>query len=182
VAHDAPTAQHGFRVAGYAVRVAAAAGAGTDLNVIRLAGLLHDVGKIAVPDRILSAPRPLSEAELRNVRRHPETGYRMLRCCEQLKPMATLVRSHHERWDGSGYGRRLQGEEIPLGSRILALADAFDAMTSERAYRRRIERDEALANIKTGAGTQFDPHLTGVFLEVAANFGDDLLAGTRAIA
>jgi two-component system, cell cycle response regulator len=127
------------------------------LDELRRAGELHDLGKLAIPDRILEKPGPLTEAEWRLMRQHTVIGERILNAAPALRPVAQLVRSSHERWDGEGYPDRLAGFAIPLGSRIIAVCDAFDAMTSQRAYDSARSTKEAIAELRRHAGTQFDP-------------------------
>jgi HD-GYP domain-containing protein (c-di-GMP phosphodiesterase class II) len=130
--------------------------------------LLHDVGKIGVPDAILLKPGPLDGPELAQMRKHPDLGRRILRDIPHLSGLACdVVRAHHERWDGGGYPLGLAGEEIPLAARIFALADTFDAMTSDRPYRGALPGSAALQEIASGAGTQFDPALVRSFLTLA---------------
>jgi HD-GYP domain-containing protein (c-di-GMP phosphodiesterase class II) len=129
------------------------------LDELRRAAELHDLGKLAIPDRILDKPGPLSEAEWRLIRQHTLIGERILNAAPALRPVARLVRSSHERWDGGGYPDRLAGRAIPLGSRIIAACDAFDAITSERAYDAARSRNEAVAELRRNAGSQFDPEV-----------------------
>jgi two-component system, cell cycle response regulator len=129
---------------------------------------LHDVGKIAVPDAILDKPGPLDPVEWSFMRRHPLIGERILLEAPALRPVARLVRSSHERWDGSGYPDGLRGDEIPLGARVVAVCDAFDAMTTERAYRQPMGEEEALLELRSCAGTQFDPMVVEAFCKVIA--------------
>ena len=138
---------------------------GGEVLELESVGLLHDIGKVAIEEAILNKPGPLDEDEWEEIRRHPEIGYRILSSVNDMADMARDVLYHHERWDGSGYPRGLAGEEIPLVSRIIHLADAFDAMTSERAYRPPMETDRALEQIRLGCGTQFDPDLVRLFLD-----------------
>jgi HD-GYP domain-containing protein (c-di-GMP phosphodiesterase class II) len=127
-----------------------------EVELLRIAGLLHDLGKVAVPEHILSKPGPLTADEYDAIAVHPLIGYRMLTSL-RIEPVSTWVLHHHERFDGNGYPDGLAGEEIPIGSRILLVADAFEAMTTDRLYRATRTADEALAEIKRCAGTQFDP-------------------------
>jgi diguanylate cyclase (GGDEF)-like protein len=134
------------------------------VELVRLAGILSDVGKLALPDDVLRKPGPLTEHERLAVQRHPEIGSAMLASLG-ADPVATWIRHHHERWDGRGYPERLAGEQIPLAARILFVADAFEAMTSEQAWRPKLTPTEALAELERCAGTQFDP---GVVSALAA--------------
>jgi HD-GYP domain-containing protein (c-di-GMP phosphodiesterase class II) len=131
-------------------------------ELTRLAGSLHDLGKLAIPEEILRKPGPLNEAERLVLERHPQIGYRMLDSLG-VEPVASWVLHHHERWDGGGYPDRLFADDIPLGSRILFVADAYDAMTSERVYRRKLSHDRAIEELERCAGTQFDPHVVDAF-------------------
>lgn len=136
-----------------------------DVRELKTVGLMHDIGKIILDDRILDKPGSLSEAEFLDVQRHAETGYRILSSVNEFAQLAEYVLAHHERWDGKGYPKGLQGEEIPLQARIIAVADAFDAMTSDRPYRRALSEEYAAEEIRKNAGTQFDPFVVRVFLE-----------------
>jgi diguanylate cyclase (GGDEF)-like protein len=154
---DAYTGEHSERVAALAARIARRLDFDEgEVELVRLAGSLHDVGKLAIPEEILRKPGELNETERLVLERHPQIGHRML---ENLgaEPIADWVLHHHERWDGSGYPHRLRGEEIPFGSRIIFVADAYDAMTSERVYREALTPEEALEELSRCAGTQFDP-------------------------
>ncbi len=133
---------------------------------IYLAGLLHDIGKMAVSDRILQKPGKLTRNEYEEIKMHPEIGCRILETAGNLfDSVATMVRYHHERWDGSGYPAGLKGEQIPLGAAILAVADAYDAMVSNRPYRLVRVEAEVLAEIKGCSGSQFNPQVAKVFLD-----------------
>ena len=132
------------------------------------AALLHDVGKIAIPDAILSKPGPLDDHEWAFVRRHTIIGERILAGAPALSEAAALVRSSHEHFDGTGYPDGLAGEEIPIGARVVTVCDAFDAMTSDRAYRAARSPEEALAELQRCAGTQFDPEVVPALREVIA--------------
>jgi diguanylate cyclase (GGDEF)-like protein len=137
-----------------------------ELDVLRRAAELHDVGKAAVPDAILNKPGPLAENEWSFMRRHTIVGERILAAAPALVPVATLVRSSHERWDGGGYPDRLAGAAIPQGSRIVAVCDAFDAMISDRPYATPRTPAEAVVELRAGAGTQFDPEVVEAFVAV----------------
>jgi diguanylate cyclase (GGDEF)-like protein len=141
---------------------------GEDLDVLGRAADLHDIGKMAIPDQILNKPGPLSSAEWDLMRTHTLVAERMLNVAPALTPVGRLIRSSHERWDGEGYPDRLAGDEIPIGSRIIAICDAFEAMIEERPYRDPVGPDEALAELRRNAGTQFDPELVELFAEQLA--------------
>jgi HD-GYP domain-containing protein (c-di-GMP phosphodiesterase class II) len=134
------------------------------LQVLRLGGSLHDVGKITVDARILRKPGTLTERELEQIREHPVAGARIVQDVAGFQPALPYVLHHHERWDGTGYPHRLRGERIPLEARVLSVADAFDAMTSTRAYRPALPVGEALMELERCAGTQFDPVLAETFV------------------
>jgi len=129
------------------------------------AAILHDIGKIGVADSVLSKPAALNDTEWKEIRRHPELGYELLRGFDFLKEAAEMVLAHHERYDGAGYPRGLAGEEIPYAARIFQVIDAFDAMTSRRPYRQPLSRDEALEELLRNAGTQFDSQVVDAFVE-----------------
>lgn len=128
-------------------------------------GYMHDIGNIAIDANILNKPGALTNVEWSEIKRHPEIGFRILSSVNELAPLAKIILAHHERWDGSGYPRRLKGEKIPLKARILTVADAFDAMTSERPYRKALSEDAAVEEIRKNAGTQFDPVIAKLFIE-----------------
>jgi diguanylate cyclase (GGDEF)-like protein len=134
-----------------------------ELDTIVRAAELHDVGKVAVPDAILHKPARLDPAERQIIERHSEVGERILAVAPALRPVARLVRASHERWDGTGYPDGLAGEEIPLGARVVAVCDAFDAMTTDRPYQAGTDADSALEELVRHAGTQFDPAVVAVF-------------------
>ncbi|HWM13330.1 MAG TPA: diguanylate cyclase, partial [Gaiellaceae bacterium] len=162
-ARDAYTGSHSYMVGELAARVARRMGLdGEAVELTRLAGSLHDLGKLAIPEEILRKPGPLNEAERLVLERHPQIGYRMLDSLG-VEPVATWVLHHHERWDGNGYPERKSGGEIPLGARILFVADAYDAMTTDRVYRGRLSHDRAIAELERCAGTQFDPEVVTAF-------------------
>jgi diguanylate cyclase (GGDEF)-like protein len=165
-ARDA-TSSHSQRVADLAVRIARRMGIDADeLELTRLAARLHDVGKLAIPEEILRKSGPLTEPERLALERHPQIGYRMLENLG-IAVVAESVLRHHERWDGGGYPSGLPGAEIPLSARIIFVADAYDVMTSERVYRRRLTPEEALAELERCSGSQFDP-------EVVSSLADEL--------
>jgi diguanylate cyclase (GGDEF)-like protein len=144
------------------------------LDEVARAAELHDVGKIAVPDAILDKPGPLDPVEWSFMRRHPLIGERILLAAPALRPVARLVRSSHERWDGSGYPDGLRGDAIPLGARVVAVCDAFDAMTTERPYREPISELDAIGELRRCAGTQFDPMVVEAFCRVLSRERPDL--------
>jgi diguanylate cyclase (GGDEF)-like protein/putative nucleotidyltransferase with HDIG domain len=161
---DAYTGSHSYMVGELAAKVARRMGLeGEQVELTRLAGSLHDLGKLAIPEEILRKPGPLNEAERLVLERHPQIGFRMLDSLG-VEPVASWVLHHHERWDGGGYPEHLDGEHIPLGSRILFVADAYDAMTSDRIYRSRLSHERAIAELERCAGTQFDPQVVATFV------------------
>ena len=163
---------HSDSVAELARRVGERLGmAPSDVEETAHAAELHDIGKLAIPERVLSKPAPLTRDEWLQVHEHTIAGERILRAAPALEPVAVLVRASHERWDGQGYPDSLSGEEIPLGARIIAVCDAFDAMISERPYRKAMSIVAALQEIGRCAGTQFDPAVVRAFAAVVA--GDD---------
>jgi diguanylate cyclase (GGDEF)-like protein len=173
---DAYTGSHSQRVGDYSARIARRMGADEPaIELTRLAGNLHDLGKLAIPEEVLRKPSTLSEAEKLMLERHPQIGFRMLESLG-VQPVAEWVLYHHERWDGAGYPNKLAGDQIPLGARIIFVADAFDAMTSDRAYRRAIPERDALAEIERCAGTQFDPEVVKALAAELRPTRDDLVA------
>jgi diguanylate cyclase (GGDEF)-like protein/putative nucleotidyltransferase with HDIG domain len=162
---DAYTGRHSYMVGELAARIAKRMGLPRDdVELARLAGRLHDIGKLAIPEEILRKPGPLNDAERLVLERHPQIGFRMLESLG-IEPVATWVLHHHERWDGRGYPNGLGQNHIPLGSRILFVADAYDAMTSERVYRPKLSHEDAIAELERCAGAQFDPTVVQVVLE-----------------
>ena len=129
------------------------------------AGLLHDIGKIAIEESILNKPGMLTEDEYNEIKRHPEIGYRILSTVNEMSEIAKYVLSHHEMWNGKGYPKGIKGLDIPIESRIIAIVDAFDAMTSERSYRKALSEEFAIAELRRNSGIQFDPELVNVFIE-----------------
>ncbi len=167
---DNETQGHSYRVVQYAVMVAKVMGIGEpELTWIRRGAILHDVGKIGIPDSILKKPGKLDPEEWEVMKRHPEMGYRMLEHIRFLEPALDIVLSHQERFDGTCYPRGLKGEEIPQGARVFAVVDTFDAMTSDRPYRKALTIDDARKEIKEWSGRQFDPTVAEAFLSLPAD-------------
>jgi diguanylate cyclase (GGDEF)-like protein len=173
---DAYTGSHSQRVGDYSARIARRLGADEPaVELTRLAGNLHDLGKLAIPEEVLRKPSSLSEVERLMLERHPQIGYRMLESLG-VQPVAEWVLHHHERWDGAGYPNRLAGDKIPLGARIIFVADAYDAMTSERAYRQPLTQNDALAELERCAGTQFDPTVVKALADELLPASDEAVA------
>ncbi len=135
-----------------------------DLKELKMAGLYHDIGKISIPDQILGKPSKLTKEEFEIIKSHTENGYNILRAADQYSNLAEFALSHHERWDGKGYPRGLSGEMIPLFARIISVADAYEAMTSDRPYRKAMSKDDAIKEIIRNSGTQFDPKIARIFV------------------
>jgi putative nucleotidyltransferase with HDIG domain len=168
-ARDPYTRGHSARVTKLAEAIALRLGWDEErLDLLKLGGPLHDVGKLGVSEEVLAKPGRLDEQELAQIREHPKLGARILLRVTALRGALPYVLYHHERWDGGGYPTGRAGEQIPLEARVLAVADAFDAMTSERPYSRALDLDEALAEVARCAGTQFDPEIVRLFLELFA--------------
>lgn len=164
---DPYTGGHVERVTAYSILLARHAHLSrSDLATLRIGGLLHDIGKIAVPDAILRKPLPLTKEEFEQMKPHPMVGHQIISPIPQLAKAAPIVRWHHERMDGKGYPDGLVGDDIPLLSRVAAIADTYDAMTSDRPYRRGLDMQVAREEIKRCAGTQFDPELAEVFVAI----------------
>lgn len=157
-ARDLYTAGHSCRVGDISYDIARALGIrGRFLSEIHMAAHLHDIGKIGVPEGALNKPGKLLPHEWAQIQQHPEIGYRILSRSKNLRRIAEMVLQHHERWDGKGYPKGLQGERVCLGSRIIGLADAIDAMTSQRPYRQAMSWSACQAEIEANKGLQFDP-------------------------
>lgn len=164
---DRETEGHSQRVTELTVQLARAAGLSDEqIAHIRRGALLHDIGKLGVPDAILRKPEPLTEDEWAMMRKHPNYAYSMLSPIEYLRPALDIPYCHHERWDGTGYPRGLKGEQIPLSARLFAVADVWDALLSDRPYRPRWRREEALDYIRSQSGKHFDPDVVELFLRV----------------
>ncbi|MGE5405129.1 MAG: diguanylate cyclase domain-containing protein, partial [Candidatus Saccharibacteria bacterium] len=166
-ARDFLTEGHADRLQDIVARLGIAAGLhGQSLTDLRLLAQFHDIGKVGIPDRILFKPGRLTADEVQEMQRHSEIGHRIALSAPDLVPIAEWILKHHEWWNGEGYPLGLSGEDIPLECRILAIADAYDAMISDRPYRRARPHEKAIEEIKRCAGTQFDPNLVEKFLEV----------------
>ncbi len=180
-AKDPFTKNHSDETAVIAQAVASAYGLSSEMcHVIHIAGHLHDIGKIGVPDCVLTKAGALSEEEWCLVRKHPVTGAAILSPVRAMARMGIpeLVLCHHERFDGRGYPRNLSGEHIPLGARIIALADSLSAMLQQRTYRKGMDFEDACREIARCAGTQFDPEVASVFFSIRGEAGG-LLEGVR---
>lgn len=166
-AKDRYTRSHINRVQMYAVALAESVGlSGPDLEAVRTGALIHDIGKLGIPERILGKPGKLTPDEFRRMQAHVTIGAEILAPVKFPYPVLPIVLTHHERWDGLGYPQGLKGEEIPIGGRIMSISDVFDALTSNRPYRRALSPEEALATIREGAGKQFDPNLVEHFARI----------------
>ncbi|MDP2299372.1 MAG: HD domain-containing phosphohydrolase [Actinomycetota bacterium] len=164
---DAETLGHTVRSAGLAVEMASALGVPeAELRHVHRGALLHDIGKMVVPDSVLNKPGPLDDEEWVVMRRHPEYARDFLSRIDYLRPALDIPYCHHERWDGTGYPQGLAREAIPLPARVFAVIDVYDALTSDRPYRKAWSRADALAHIRSGAGTHFDPAVVDVFLDL----------------
>jgi len=169
-AKSTETEEHAERLKNYCLVIGKKMGLSSkQLDELALLAVLHDIGKIGINESILRKPGPLTEGEWEEMKKHPEIGWRIAKGISELAHIAEYILYHHERWDGRGYPKGLKGEEIPLLCRILAVVDAYDAMTSDRVYRKAMSRERALAEIKRNAGTQFDPHVVETFLDLLAN-------------
>jgi putative nucleotidyltransferase with HDIG domain len=178
-ARDPYTGGHGARVSAYAVALARALGwSEAQVEEARLGGLVHDIGKLGVDDAILRKPGYLDDVEWQQMRRHPELGAAILNRAPFLARAVVFAHRHHERWDGYGYPDRQAGTAIPVGGRLMSVADAFDAMTSTRPYRPAMDPEHAALEVARGGGTQFDPEMATTFL-AALRDGKIPLPGVR---
>lgn len=158
---------HSKRVSRLCGKIAAALGMDADaVNELITTGLMHDIGKIGIEETILNKPQKLSSEEWNQIKKHPEIGYRILSSVNEFSEMADSVLAHHERWDGKGYPRGIQGKDILLQASIVAIADSFDAMTSDRTYCKGLSEDEAIKEIRKCSGSQFNPDIARVFVEM----------------
>ncbi len=166
---DPYTHGHSLRVTLYSLILAKEIGLDDKLlEEIETAGLLHDIGKIAIPQNILCKPGKLTDEEFAVMRLHPNNSEKLILSIKKLAGISSWLKAHHERWDGKGYPDGLKGEEIPLSSRIVAIADTYDAMTSTRSYRMALDHKVAIEEIQKCSGSQFDPNLAGKFIELEA--------------
>ena len=168
MARDGSTHAHAERVQRCALALATEAGIRDErmLDAIDAAALLHDIGKLGIPDRLLHKPGPLTVDEYDLVKQHVIVGGDILSAIPFRGPLALIVRHHHENWDGSGYPDGLEGEEIPVGARVLSIVDCYDALTSDRPYRRALSHGSAIAMIHERRGTMYDPDLVEAFLRI----------------
>lgn len=158
--------QHSFRVSHLCESMGESLGlTERKIHELKIAGLLHDIGKVAIEENILNKPSKLTNDEFKEIKRHPEIGYRILSTVNEMSEIAEYVLLHHEMWNGTGYPKGLEGNKIPIESRIIAIADAYDAMTSERSYRKALPEEFAIEELKRNAGIQFDSELVDVFIE-----------------
>jgi HD-GYP domain-containing protein (c-di-GMP phosphodiesterase class II) len=168
-ARDAYTRGHSARVTAIAEAIARRLEWDDQrLDLLQIGGPLHDIGKLAISDEVLTKPGCLDEQELAQIREHPRLGARLLVRLTAFRGALPYVLYHHERWDGTGYPTGRAGEEIPVEARVLAVADAFDAMTSDRPYRPALNHDAAVAEVERCSGSQFDPAIVDIFLELFA--------------
>ena len=173
---DPYTSGHQRRVAELAGTIAKKMGMSEEEGLaIRLAGIVHDLGKIKIPAEILSKPSRLNEMEYNLIKMHPQAGYEILKEMDFSWPIAQMVHQHHERMDGSGYPLGIKGDEFLPGSRILAVADSFDAMTSDRSYRKALSHDDAVLELRKNRGKQFDATIVEAFFSLLTEVGTERL-------
>ncbi len=167
-AKDSYTEGHLRRLAHYSEQLALAAGLSPEeARYVRYGGLLHDIGKIAVPDAILNKPGPLTPEEYEQIKLHPEYGARIVAPMRFANEVQPIILGHHERWNGSGYPQGLADEGIPVGARIVSIVDAYDAMMTDRVYRKALSFEETMRRLRSGAGIEWDPQLMGIFTHMA---------------
>jgi len=180
-AKDSYTKGHSERVSYIAQEIAHEMGLSEDeIELTRLAGLVHDLGKIGVPENVLRKPGRLTEEEFSLVKMHPEIGRKIVQEIPMIFRLVPAVLHHHERWDGRGYPAGLESESIPLYARILAVADSFDAMSSTRTYKASLSREEVLAEMERCNGTQFDPEVVEALLRADLSKYEQMLDSHRA--
>ena len=176
---DLGTGIHSTRLAEWAVRVASKLGLPeTDFYQLEVAALLHDIGKIGIPDSILKKEGKLTDQERALMNKHPEYSWSILRLFSGLEKASLYALHHHESYDGKGYPGGLKRDEIPIGSRIVSVIDAYDAMISNRCYRKGLSHDDAVRRLLAGGGTQFDPAVVQSFVEIAKQEVDEVFAAT----
>ena len=174
-AKDSYTRGHSDRVSEYSVLIGERVGLPAEqIKTLRIGGLFHDIGKIGIPDSILLKPAKLTDEEYSQIKNHPSIGAHILGSAAIFQDIIPIVKHHHERYDGNGYPSKLKGEEIPYLARIAAVADTFDAMTSRRSYRGPIDVEHVKEEIKRCEGTQFDPQIAEVFIEILNNDFDKI--------
>ena len=178
---DLNTGVHSTRLAEWAVRIGRDLGLDDDcLRDLEAAAILHDIGKIGTPDAILRKPSKLTEEEYAVIKKHPEYGWAVLKAVPGFERVSLFVLHHHEAYDGKGYPAGLRGEETPIGSRIVAVMDSFDAMVSSRPYRTGLPLEEAIRRLQAGSGTQFDPVVTRHFIAMASSEASTVFDATGA--
>jgi HD-GYP domain-containing protein (c-di-GMP phosphodiesterase class II) len=178
---DLNTGIHSTRLAEWAIRVARRLGIPeSDLYQIEVAALLHDIGKIGIPDAILKKEGKLTDEERALMNKHPEYSWSILRMFSGLEKASLYALHHHESYNGAGYPGGLKEEEIPIGSRIVSVIDAYDAMISNRCYRKGLSHEEAVKRLRDGGGTQFDPNVVQTFIKIAKQEVADVFAATGA--
>ena len=173
---DIYTVGHSERVSKYSVLIGTEMGLSEEeLRMLEVGGLFHDIGKIGIPDGILTKAAKLSEEEYSEIKNHPTIGAHILSGAEVFKEIVPIVLYHHEKWDGTGYPKKIKGETIPKSARIAAVADAFDAMTSSRAYRAALDPEVAIGEIEKNLGTQFDPEAGNAMIKLWKNNKNEVL-------
>lgn len=173
-ARDPYTAGHSSRVSKISIMIAREMNLDNSfIETLEYGTLFHDIGKIGIPDNILNKPGKLTYEEFEQIKKHPELGYKILSNVAFLNESLPLITHHHERYDGNGYPNQLIGKDIPLGSRIIAIADTFDAMTSDRPYRQALSTEIAITEIVKNSGSQFDPNIVDYFLRIVSNINLD---------
>jgi putative nucleotidyltransferase with HDIG domain len=177
---DTYTGGHSVRVGDMAYYMAREIGLrGLELEKVHIAAHLHDIGKICIPEYILNKKEPLSKAEWELIKQHPVTGYNILKNYNELAIFADIILHHHERWDGKGYPSKLEGAEIPLGSRIIAVCDTIDAMTSDRPYRQAFSFEETKNEIKINKSRQFDPDIVDALEDLWGFFKNQIFSHSK---
>jgi putative nucleotidyltransferase with HDIG domain len=164
---DHYTGEHADSTVRYSTQLARALGMGQeDIDNVRKASILHDLGKVGISDKILLKKAKLTKGEFEEIKKHPQIGADIIRPIQFMQEIIPLILYHHERWDGKGYPEGLKGEGIPLGARIISIADVYQALTSDRPYRKAFTKKEAMTILREGAGSQFDPEIVKVFLGI----------------